>query len=601
MKKQTIFDQDLDINEGYYTVGTYWDYDKINWYLNNNIVRQAIDDIPQLEGWLYLTHGCDKGDNDNDPSNDQRIVDNMINAPGYDSKFIIDYVRVYELNCPIVQTNLPFGPLNGWNNQNERPRFLADIDGDDKKDIIGFGYLYTRASLSKSDGRDVKFTNQQEAKKGFTIEQGWFDQNTRPRFIADIDGDNKEDIIGFGYEYTQACLSNCDPVSKTVLFGLLEYEVPEFTQQQNWLNMNVHPRYLVDINNDGKADIVGFKDNGVYIAVSTSTHNNASFVLAKNPVLPDFGTNSGWTDNNVCPRMITDLNGDGFPEIIGFNARGVYVSFNRSGVFLSPVLLLSGEFNYSTNKEFPRILADVNGDGANDIIGFGYDGTYVSLFNSYSNTFFAPHKILDHYSVSQGWKNNIEFPRMVIDIDNDRKADIVGFNSRGVEVAISKAETYNPTPVFYKQNLVFENFTDFEGWHDQEAYPRFIGDINDDDFNDIIGLGYYNVHSFVGFNPNLYLPKSSKITSSNDLISEPVKAENYLIFPNPTNGEFEVTSLEKISTIEVYDIKGALLQKVENVNSNHSSINLSDLLDGIYIVKIYNDNIIETKKLVKKQ
>ncbi|MEC8180340.1 MAG: hypothetical protein VX072_11775, partial [Pseudomonadota bacterium] len=36
---------------------------------------------------------------------------------------------------------------------------------------------------------------------------------------------------------------------------------------------------------------------------------------------------------------------------------------------------------WSSNDRFPRIVADVDGDGHADLIGFGADGTFVSLSN----------------------------------------------------------------------------------------------------------------------------------------------------------------------------------------------------------------------------
>ncbi|HAX77912.1 MAG TPA: hypothetical protein DCY88_19240, partial [Cyanobacteria bacterium UBA11372] len=35
-----------------------------------------------------------------------------------------------------------------------------------------------------------------------------------------------------------------------------------------------------------------------------------------------------------------------------------------------------------TQNDYPRQLADVNGDGRDDIVGFGFDAVFVSLANS---------------------------------------------------------------------------------------------------------------------------------------------------------------------------------------------------------------------------
>lgn len=34
-----------------------------------------------------------------------------------------------------------------------------------------------------------------------------------------------------------------------------------------WLNQDLYPRYLADVNNDGRIDIVGFAADGVHVAL----------------------------------------------------------------------------------------------------------------------------------------------------------------------------------------------------------------------------------------------------------------------------------------------------------------------------------------------
>lgn len=43
--------------------------------------------------------------------------------------------------------------------------------------------------------------------------------------------------------------------------------------------------------------------------------------------LADFGTNHGVTDDNITPRLVGDIDGNGFIDFVAFKTDGVYVSF----------------------------------------------------------------------------------------------------------------------------------------------------------------------------------------------------------------------------------------------------------------------------------
>jgi uncharacterized repeat protein (TIGR02543 family) len=83
----------------------------------------------------------------------------------------------------------------------------------------------------------------------------------------------------------------------------------------------------------------------------------------------------------------------------------------------------------------PRVLGDVNGDGKDDAIGFGYGGVLVGLSNG---TSFAPvTSWTSDFSYNQGWRMEL-YPRLVGDANGDGKVDLVGFGYAGAVVATAK-------------------------------------------------------------------------------------------------------------------------------------------------------------------
>jgi len=77
------------------------------------------------------------------------------------------------------------------------------------------------------------------------------------------------------------------------------------------------------------------------------------------------------------------------------------------------------------------------------------------------------------------------------------------------------------------------------------------------------------------------------------------KQDRIKMFPNPANGN-EVTILSNQDIIaEVYDILGKKVT-VQNISSNQSKLNISDLTKGVYIVKLNSEVGTQTKRLIKQ-
>ncbi|MFK5981971.1 MAG: spondin domain-containing protein [Flavobacteriaceae bacterium] len=78
--------------------------------------------------------------------------------------------------------------------------------------------------------------------------------------------------------------------------------------------------------------------------------------------------------------------------------------------------------------------------------------------------------------------------------------------------------------------------------------------------------------------------------------------ESIAIYPNPTSNFITISTKENsFSAIEIYNILGKEVLKVNTSNINQIEINLSDLSSGIYLIKIIDSKGTSTlKKLVKR-
>jgi hypothetical protein len=327
---------------------------------------------------------------------------------------LIDFSPLYS---NLWNTEFGYGDGAGGWRVDLHPRLMADVNADGKSDIIGFGNAGAYVGLSSGIGFDP--STLWVAEYGYN--SGWrTDQH--PRLMADVNNDNRADIIGFGDAGVYVALSTgsgfASPTLWTTWFGT----------SSGW-RVDRHPRLMADVNNDNRADIIGFGDAGVYVALSTGW-------TFKTPRLwvGEFGYNSGWRVESH-PRLMADLNNDNKADIIGFGNAGTYVALSTGSGFSAPALWLS-EFGYNSGwrvESHPRLLADMNGDHKADIVGFGNGGTYVSF--STGSGFTSAELSTAAYGYDSGWRVNTH-PRMLADTTGDGRADIIGFGNDGAWVAV---------------------------------------------------------------------------------------------------------------------------------------------------------------------
>ncbi|TEB20729.1 hypothetical protein FA13DRAFT_1757730 [Coprinellus micaceus] len=254
-------------------------------------------------------------------------------------------------------------------------------------DIIGFG----------QDGvtilRNTFRPEPRLAIKNFGYNDGWHVEK-HVRIVGDTTGNGLADIIGFGDA------------------GVL------------------HVRYAADLRKKGFVDLIGFGDAGVFVALN---NGNGNFAPAK-LVLKDFGyVVGGWKVGRHL-RFLADTTGDGLPDIVGFGESSVFVSFNNGdGTFQhTPFkdlgIITPGELGFH-----PRFVADTTGDGLGDIVGFGSGGVYVARNNG-DGTFATATIVLYEFGYDHGWRVD-KHPRFLADLTGNGAVDIVGFGEDAVWVS----------------------------------------------------------------------------------------------------------------------------------------------------------------------
>jgi Secretion system C-terminal sorting domain len=109
-----------------------------------------------------------------------------------------------------------------------------------------------------------------------------------------------------------------------------------------------------------------------------------------------------------------------------------------------------------------------------------------------------------------------------------------------------------------------------------------------------IGTNEWQNHDrmLTGFLKNLCISNTSSLANvSNEIEKNVVK-----VYPNPTKNILNVSTIENIKSLELFDLNGRMIIKNENLES----INIENLNSGIYLLKINTENGISSQRIIKE-
>ena len=265
------------------------------------------------------------------------------------------------------------------------------------------------------------------------------------------------------------------------------------------------------------------------------------------------------------------------------------VGFSKSRVPVTPFFLPATVLNYNncpaSTKEIYRgiMLGDVDGNYDN----ISNDGLVKSAI---TNT----DQIVFDFSKANVDGNSVEIPVSIVSSELIRGLDFaLKFNEEKltfneVVSTSSKIDGYS----FYDTNdktlrYTSDNMSNFD-LNTKVVSVRFDlskGSINVNDITSTMGM-------LNGKQVNVVLKNAAGVSEIKGATT------NVNIFPNPTTGLLNIVASEN-STVEITDLTGkqVLFQTALNANVKQE-FNVSDFANGMYIVKVYNENFNSVERIV---
>ena len=171
-----------DLSEDFYTYGLGWEGNRLDFYLNNKLIRSVENcRVPISHMKLILSNGLSP-----------YFLPNALNFP---KSFEIDYVRIYK---KIYVED--FGYVVGGYRNDKHIRTVADVNGDGLADIVAFGGagVYVALAYKDNTGFGFRYPNLVLANFGYDDSAGGYRNDKHIRTVADVNGDGLADIVAFG-------------------------------------------------------------------------------------------------------------------------------------------------------------------------------------------------------------------------------------------------------------------------------------------------------------------------------------------------------------------------------------------------------------------
>ena len=442
------------------------------------------------------------------------------------------------------------GPLNGASTNVNTVAFQSD-----GKMLVGGGFTFYNG-LAQS--RLVRLNINGTKDTSFDIGSGFSHEITA--IVVQPDG---KILVGGGFNTVNGAVQN-----RLIRLNADGTKDTSFNIGAGFNGVNIHS---IALQSDGKI-LVG----GNFTNFNGTNQNNLIRLNSSGSRDTTFNTGTGF-DGNVLSIAIqsdgkiiaggyfSNFNGTAQKELIRLNQDGTKDTTFNIGTGFTPAgssvkaisiqndgkIVVGGDFTIFNGVQSNRVIR-LNTDGTKDsayTIGTGFNGPVYTILKQ------ANGKMLvgGQFNSYNGSSPNNKIIRLNTDGTRDATfSSLSGFNGT---VVSSLAINSNGNI------LVGGTFTTYRG-NSTDYIVRLVG---------------------------------NSVLSSSDFNTKSLK---FSLYPNPTNDLLNVTVESDLKSVEIYSLQG---QKVLNTNTNTNTFSIANLSNGLYMVRVEDENgAVATQKLMKQ-
>lgn len=473
---------------------------------------------------------------------------------------------------------------------------FVDLDDDGDLDLVASGlvisyygdtqeYFYYE---NKGDASVANFTGPKSNLFGLGISLGEYGRGFPGTFV-DLDNDGDFDVLSSSISYNSA-----DELNTVFLFqeNIGTKEDPSFAESvTNPFNLdlgNIQTYFnsisAIDLDEDGDMDIIvntnyDYSSQILYFE-NVGSGGNVSF---KDPI--DLGTtvfdlqSDEYSINSSFADMDNDGDQDLFMGVYDAAEDGIFISRYYENIsddeikFKAPI---DNPFNLEPAEDdvfFPE-LVDIDADGDFDIFSFGYVES-------------------EDYAWDLYFYENLDAPSLSLvntESTDCTQGQTVTISVSDINVGDANVDSLSIEAITDNEDLVTNLMVEYES-AESDANVSFIPASD--------GTGTANIMVTIS-DGNLSFTENYLFTVGDCLgIENVIDRSTFNIAPNPANDFLRIILEDNFITdntfINIYDFKGKLvLQKPLNKNT----IDVSDLISGMYVLEINYEDVSHYRKLV---
>lgn len=389
--------------------------------------------------------------------------------------------------------------------------------------------------------------------------------------VTDINGDTKPDIVVGCDSYASIFINSS--VSNIISFNT-RIDVSTY-------GSNIE---LFDVDGDGLLDLI-HSPKSYFSKIGINLNDNTSGIFSS--TIFDFSVTYGsmedWT--------FADFDQNGTLDF--FSARASSNSSN-TGIYIAKNISTTGNINFeSLNfKTIPGMTyasygspksiscTDIDNDNKQDVLVQLGDKTHFFLNTNSTVGGLDIDNFTESNVTSQNSSSNFGLNFGIGDLDKDGKIDVIspGSNTSGTFLLKN-----NSTPA----TVSFSSSTNIQSITNQTS---IIVDLDGDTNPEIVNARYYS--------DKIYVVKYTGAILGTDTF----ETNSFEVYPNPSNHQITVkTNTNSLTTANVYTVSGQLAFSNLKLQYPETSIDISSLRTGVYILELKNELGVATyKKLIKE-